>query len=255
MFQRDKLEDKIASQILLDSVDHKLVLAKHYLEKMHTEVSLNYNWKHFVLEANTETFLFYVNLAIENLAYKINLKYELIPEEKFITKRIIKDNKTDLWRINDVTQGGKFFSNFDIYSIKNVLNESIKDQNEIKTLIDNNFSYPRKVGLEWDLSRSYLWMLREMRNHITHSPIINRALIAGADTSSYLFRFTVERYKPTKNGNDEKLGTKLSITIDNPYQFFSLLFTKLTEFVEEIRKIISYEHRSDQYKNHLKFEL
>lgn len=60
--KKKQLSDDTASKILTDLVDYKLVLAKYYLQKIDSSVPLNYDWKHFILEANCESFLFFSNL-------------------------------------------------------------------------------------------------------------------------------------------------------------------------------------------------
>ena len=256
-FGRKNLSDTVSKEILIDTVDFKLVLAKHVLERIPNQISSDFDWNHFVLESNVESFLFYSNLAIESLAMKIDETYNLQVLSTYNTK-IISENQNHLWDQTEINRE-QLREGLTIFKVRNLLNPAIADHARIQDIITRYFGDPQLTSNGWDLSRSSLWQLRKLRNHVAHSQIMNRRIIAGNPRNRvlYLFRFTIEDYQspdPSRN-RPERIGENLAITIDRPYDYFENLFDNLLNFIDEIRAIIQYSHMSSQHKNQLNFEL
>ena len=252
-----ELNDAIAREILLDPVDFKLVLAKYFLDRIPKKVPLDFDLTHFILEANCESFLFFSNLAIENLASKINQTWKLISGSKYDTKRVVEDG-SGFWVVNDQYQE-QSPDGITIYSILKSLDHSNQQQKQVYDVIMKYFDVPKETKSGWDFSKSTLWQLRELRNHIAHSQLLNRMGIRGTvePRTLYLLRFILKKYSPpTKSNNStETIGEKIAITTEHPFDYFSQLYDNLTEFVDEIRTIIPYSSMSTQYRNPPNFEL
>jgi len=220
------IDDNVSKEIMLDPVDFKLVLAKHYLDQILDNVPLDACWDHFLLESATESFLFYANLAIEILTKEINDEFQLTPEKKF-----------------------------NIYRIQRLLDPTIPRQNHILQIINSHFQKPSKEfpAAPYDYSRSSLWQLREIRNHVTHERIINRIAFRGTvmPENAFLLRFTIQR-ENSENGSTEITE---QILLKNPKDYFSQLFSSLKVFRKQIRSNIAYKYESLQHENDLSFKL
>lgn len=254
-----RLDDKTSREILLDPVDFKMSIAKNYLNKIPECVPLDFDWNHFILEANCESFLFFANLAIENLAIKISEHFNLIPKSKYNTRRLVPNLQTTGWKVNDNFLNEQFAENTTIFSVRDSLDLTNSNHKLIYDIIMKYFDRPRQTASDWDFSNSSLWQLRELRNHIAHSTLLNRMALRGTIESKtlYLFRFTLEKYRNEnrQRNQPEIIGQKIAITTDSPKQYFTDLFKNLTKFVDEIRNAVSYNGISYQYRNTLDFEL
>lgn len=221
------LSKETSSSILLDPLDFKLVMAKHYLEKIDSSVSLDFDWNHFKLESSSESFLSYADMAIEILANDINKEFQLLSLNEDIS----------------------------IYKMrKKLLIGSDLRERVILEILNDYFLYPSRSDSEWDLSKSSLWEIRELRNHVAHNPIINRINYRGGgpDAADYLFRFS---FLEIDEASGTKRQIKIELPVSNPLQHFRTLFNDLLRFVERTRKIIPYSHSSYQHRNRLNFEL
>lgn len=164
------LNDESSKLMLLDVIDYRVYFVKKYLEKLPEKVPKTYDVEYFNLEHNVESFLFFANLAIENLSYKINKKLDkIIPRSKYIslTVKAIK-NPADK-EIEDTREDEEFFDNLTIYQLRKKLDTSNEIHIEIKKIIDKYFSTPEKHDGKIDVTNSPLWILRELRNITTHS--------------------------------------------------------------------------------------
>jgi len=247
-----------ASKLMLDQVDFKMCLAKHFLLKIPSQVPLNFDIQHTKLESNVEFFLFFSNSAIENLAFKINLFFEqAVTSSKYVTKTV-ESTSSPIKDIVDVNSGGLWFDDITIYKLRKKLDSSIDDQNKVIQIINKYFSNPVDQQSKFDFTNSSLLLLRELRNFIAHNPIINRRAVRGSETkTSLLFRIIFQKYSPAQPANNlpENIGTKIAFIEDNPNQFFKDLYSKLDQFIDEIISVVPYEHKTSFHKTMLNSEL
>jgi len=251
MISNKLFSDEDAKKLMLDQVDFKMCLAKHFLLKIPSQVSLNFDIQHTKLESNVESFLFFSNSAIENLAFKINLFFnQPVTSSKYITKTVESTNSLTKNIVN-ASENGLWFDNITIYELRKKLSNSSKDQKKIIQIIDRYFSDPIDEVTKFDFTNSSLGILRELRNFIAHNPIINRQAVRGSEEkTSLLFRIIFHKYSPEqpKNNLDEKIGIKIAFIEDNPRSFFEALYSKLDEFIDEIVSIAPYDHKTSFYK-------
>jgi len=246
-----KLNDKIAKEALHDQADFKLIIAKKFLENIDTSVPYDFDVKHFQLEFFAEIFLLYSNMVIEILSYEINDKFKIFPLRNF-TIDYVKDehenfDSEDMRLLNILNRGvknDKFYPQFSIYKIREALDPLDPEQNQIGDLIDKFFTIPQNYVQGWDFSKSSLWQLRELRNHVSHQRILDLHYVLGSK-AQYVFRF-----QPEKTSSEQ-----VAIIINDPQKFFSRVYDDLVEFKNNVRKIILHKRESFHYKTPLDFEL
>ena len=252
------LSDPLANAILLDAVDFKLVMARYYLQKIDSISHLNYDRNHFVLESNTESFLFFANLAIEVITFQITTALSFENPKEFLVQ-VIKNNKDnkELNSISEIIEGGRpklHDPRMTIYDLRDKLDPTDSKQKALCQIIEKYFQYPKNKGTEWDMACTSLWQLRELRNHIAHFQFLNRSV---GEQTVFIFRFPLKEKRTVKNekGDNVELPQKIALLEDNPQRYFGNLFNELMKFVSEIREIVPYEHQSLYHKNQINFEL
>ncbi|MEX0861596.1 hypothetical protein [Nitrosopumilus sp.] len=240
-----------ARKLMLDQVDFKMCLAKHFLLKIPSQVSLDFDIQHTKLESNVESFLFFSNSTIENLAFKINLFFEQpITSSKYVTKTV-ESTSSPIKNTVGVNRSGLWFDDITIYKLRNKLDSSVDEQNKVIQIINKYFSNPVEQTSQFDFTNSSLFLLRELRNFIAHNPIINRHAVRGTETkTSLLFRIIFQKYSPEQPQKNvpEVIGTKIAFIEDNPNQFFNELYSKLDQFIDEIVSIVQYPHKTSYHK-------
>jgi len=246
--------DKLGRDILLDRVSYKLCLAKLFLSKIDIDVPLDYNKKHFALESNVESFLFYSNLAIENFVYNINIHFsDIIPRSKYSIHELERSSSL-IKNVNMVSGDGRWYDGLSIYSLRKKLDTSITEQKIVQQIIDDYFSTPKEVSSnQFDLTHSPLYVLRELRNFVAHNPIINRKAIRGSvDLTLFRFLIDLEHYSPAQPRNNppqpEKIGTKIALNEERPQTYFQQFFDALCDFIDDICKIIPKVKPANHYK-------
>ena len=236
------LDDDKAKKILLDKTDYKLIIAKKFLQKIKSNVPLDFDKEHFELEYFSESFVLFAGSVIEILKQEINDKFNCYPRKEY--KGYIIPVEEGLRE--------KHFSEFTLRSLITKL-KNRGEQKQVKDVLLKYFSKPRKTRGQWDFSNSKLWQLWELRSHIAHERAFSRRAVRvvgvqGGDKTSYLFRFRINKPRTTRTGIS-KPGYIVAIVNDNPQEFFQDLFDSLIQCRDDIRIIIPEKYPSSYYKN------
>jgi len=234
--------NKFGHDILCNLIDYKICITRYYLSKIREQVPLNFDKDHFALEANVESFLFFANSGIENIAFNINRHFsDVIPRAKYSIQTLERSSSSTK-NVVTISGDGIWFDGLTIYSLKKALDLSDKNQKAIGQIIDNYFSKPIEgYPNQYDFTKSSLWVLRELRNYVSHNPILGRHLVRGSfDLTTFLLRVDYEYYEKEqpKNNLPEKIGTKFAMIEDRPHDYFEHLYQKLINFVDDICKVI-----------------
>ena len=233
--------DDLGKAILTNPTDYKMCLARYHLLKIQDDVPLNFDKNHFVLEYNVESFLFYANLGIENIAFNINSQFnDIVPRAKY-SIQTLEYHTGSIKNITTVSGDGRWYDRLTIYSVRKALDPSIDEQKIVSDIIDNYFSKPEEINSnQYDFTKSSLWVLRELRNYIAHNPILGRHLVRGSgDITSFLLRVNYiyyEKEEPSRH-QEEVIGTKLAMIENNPKAYFSKLYQSFITFVDELCEV------------------
>lgn len=181
-----------------DPVLFKLVLAKHFLNKIPSKLPQSVHDR-LMLEANIDSFLFFASSVIDVIKREINEKFEIFD----------KDNV------------------FYIHGIRKQLADTGK-QGLVKKIIASYFTTPTKNrSQKLNTKYSGLWRLQILRNKVTHGHIIQPS-----NKKTIKITYTVRQYK--KHGESFEFDE----TAQNPRRYFEDIFNDLENFVIKTRKVI-----------------
>lgn len=242
MILLNRLTDKKAKRLQYDFTDLKMSIARKYLNKIKNPAQWKLNKKRLRTQIFAEGFFHNSYSAIEIIMHQIEEELKIIPLNKYDIE-IIGDR---IWKNQD---------NYPQYRLQDFM-KSLKNSNHKKAqklypIFEKYFSKPIKnTNDQWDFSKSKLWILREIRNSLAHSPSLSEhanITVGSTRSHSITFAFRLNMRKP--NGN--KNGLEVVIAENNPRQFFEDLFSNLEYFRKDIRKILPRKstHASSIYKN------
>jgi hypothetical protein len=248
-----KLDNHTASDFWTDKTDLFMALTKNSLDKTPPSIPFSDNLEQVKAEVIMQHFVIYGAMVIEQLADKINEKFNLFPRFEYTIQFYnVKDQLTDFtdFIMKTMNRKGietKYPTRTTIFHLRDKLDENDSVQKSVKDLINDYFSYPIDKQNVWDFSKSKVWQLRELRNHIAHSNIYNRSyVIGGSESSSLMLRFDVHYVR--KNH-------EVALVVENPHEFFEELFKALESFRDKLFTIIQPRFHSDHYKNQINFGL
>jgi len=238
----NKLDDKLATKILQDTSDMKLIIARKYLNEINNPAQWSFNRKYFLTQYYAESFFHYAYSVIEIIQHDIEENLRFIP---LVKSRLcfVYGNGTEKSTFQDEKYPEYYIKDF----IKKLKNSKNKKANKLYPIFIKYFSPPRKINNKWDFSKSKLWMLREIRNHVAHQPILSHHanIVVGGGSSAIWFAF---RFKLVKSKRTKK-EFEIAVLHNRPRDFFEDLFTNLIKFRYEVRKIIPKKNPSFRYKN------
>lgn len=224
----NQIPDNVTRDIICDSIDYRLTVAKHFLGKITPSIPKESSFEHFLLEANIDIFLFFSSSVIDMIKVEINDRFDLFDKENV----------------------------FYIHGIrKKLANSGI--QKQVKDIIAKYFSVPIRVQSDlevkigykktdhgyFDTTNSVLWELQILRNKVTHGKILN------ITDHRISIGFTIRDSKGLKN------PPKYQSTIENPEEYFLQIFNNLTCFVKQIRLLNPQKTQSSHYIKQLDFKL
>jgi len=237
-----KLNDKLAKEILNDTTDMKLTIARKYLDLIDNPAEWTFNKNYFLEQYFSECFFHFAYSVIEILQHEIEAYLRFIP---LVKSRLVFLN-------SDGTEKEKFvdkkFPKYYLSEFMTKLKRSKKPEcQKLYPIFLNYFTPPRKIGNKWDFSNSKLWMLREIRNHVAHQPVLTRHanVVVGEGASNIWFAFRFELAKSKR----ARAAFEIAVLHNNPRDFFEDLFQNLISFRSDVRKIIPLKISSSQYKS------
>ena len=251
-----KISDNKADSLLRDFVGYKLFVAKSLVIKNNIFVKSPNpyeRYKTFELETNISNFLFWAVGVIDAIQKEIEKKENLVIKfDPKITPIVRKPRRMNA-KQNKIWQIFESFFRSPTFDMKIMTNteyvkrltmpfpsasltvDNFNDISEahrrlskfgITGQLSKIRSYPCHVGFDPVLNDSYLWILKKLRNHITHENILKRIDIMGLTDITTIYFLIDDR----KGMNPENM-----IEILYPYQFFSKSVSVLEGFVNSIR--------------------
>lgn len=250
-----EIDDEIGSKLQYDPIDSRFVIAKHFLRNIYTKVphfqfTKNYNREMFFQEAYIDSFLFFCNSAIDftinSISKNLNLSIRNVTVYKLLDKL---DSKNELH--SDIkTTISNYFSQ-PVYEDKEISMDEFNKITEKQGILDpldtkqvNGKCFKRI----WDEKNTFLWQLRESRNKISHSQSLPQ-VVKMYDKAELRCLFEL------RNENRGLTGEIFEKRIENPQEYFLILFSKSCNFVNDIRKIFQIKEKDFCYDLDLDFSL
>lgn len=222
------IPDDVFRDIICDPIDCRLVIARHFLDKITPSIPKENGSEHFLLEVNIDAFLFFSSSVIDMIKIELNNRFDLFDKENV----------------------------FYIHGIRKKLgNAGI--QGQVKDVIAKYFSIPTREQLDlntksrrintdhgyFDAANSTLWELQVLRNKVTHGKILN------IKDSKITLDFIIRDPKGPKN------SPKYQVVVENPREYFLQIFNSLTCFVEQVRLLNPQKTQSLHHAAQLDFKL
>ena len=218
------IPDGTVQDIVCDQIDGRLVVARHFLDRITKSVPKEGSFEHFVLEANVDSFLFFSSSVIDMIKVEINNRFGLFDRENV----------------------------FYIHGIRKKLDSS-GVQGQVKDAIVKYFSVPSSATVAnpeciatdqgyFDATDSSLWQMQSLRNKAAHGKILN------ISDHKISLDFTIRDASVRKN-------PKYTVTVENPSEYFLQIFNNLASFVRQIRLLNPQKAQSSHHTERLDFRL
>jgi len=223
------IPDYIIRDIIRDQIDCRLIIARHFLDKITPSIPKENSFEHFLLETNIDAFLFFSSSVIDMIKVEINNRFNLFDKENvFYIHGIRKKlgNSEIQRQVKDVI--AKYFS-------IPVHHEQSHSNTESRRTIKTDQGY-------FDAASSTLLELQTLRNKAVHGKVLN-ITEHGID-----LEFTIRHSGMRKN-------PKYLVTIENPNEYFLQIFNNLSSFVEQIRLLSPQKAQSTHHIERLEFKL
>lgn len=217
----NQIPGDVLKNIIDDPIEYKLVIAKHFLDKISLNIPKENSFEYFILETNIDAFLFFATNVIDIIKIEINNKFDLFDKENIfyihgIRKKL--DSHGVQKQIKDII--ARYFSTPTYY-------EQLNTDTNFRSSIHNHGSI--------DVVNSSLWELQTLRNKAIHGKMLNI-------TSKHKIRFDFTIRDPKNN------RTAYQDIIDNPRKYFTSIFENLVQFVEQIRLLNPQKIQTSYYK-------
>lgn len=222
--------DDVLRDNICDPIDHKLTVARHFLDKITPTIPKENSFECFLLETNIEAFLFFSASVIDMIKIEINNRFDLFDKENVFYIHGIRKKLGDSGiqkQVKDIIV--KYFSS-PIY--RELPNFDTKSRYIIKT--DQGY---------FDATDSTLWELQILRNKATHGKILN------IRDHKISLDFTI------RNSKRLEKPPKYQIILENPSEYFLQIFNSLAHFVKQIRLLNPQKTQSSHHVKRLDFRL
>lgn len=223
------IPDGTVRDIICDQIDGRLVIARHFLDKITPSIPKENSFEHFLLEINVDAFLFFSSSVIDMIKVEINNKFNLFDKENVfyihgIRKRL---GKSEIQKqVKDAIA--------EYFSIPAYCEQSRQDAGSRRT-IKTDQGY-------FDATNSSLWELQILRNKAVHGRILN------IEDHKISLDFTIRDSGMRKN-------PKYLVTVENPNEYFLQIFNNLASFVKQIRLLNPQKVQSSHHTEQLDFKL
>lgn len=254
-----------AGKILSDPIIYKKYVAESLLEQISSSIPVNRSgFDYMLLETQVESFLFFIVSVHDAVFAKMNEKLQLNLEQidlanmyqfkrgskmnsdianilnHYFVQPTFRIRKITPKRAADLRTTGNSFGIMDRIVEYGGTVEGLANLHRWHPKIDKSAMSLTNGFYEryWNVENSWLWLVRKMRDEITHGRLIMSLGYNGPSIqshSTYLLRFV---HHIVNEHGKSKSSRLFWLEIENPRQFFRKVFQKTNRFIAESQKIM-----------------